>query len=182
MNKKFLPINRVTKRILFFFTALSVFVLFTHTAFTQTKSPVEGVWKIVEYVRPGKNSVGKDTTITNPQPSLIIFTRTYYTEVFVMEDQPRAAVAPVKDRQNPTDAEKIARYEQWKPFAANAGTYEIKGSTLIRHVIVAKSVNIMTRGTPHIQEFKMEDPNTLWLIPTADESAIEPRIKLTRQE
>ena len=32
-----------------------------------------------------------------------------------------------KDRQNLTDAEKIAFYEQWRAFAANSGTYEIKG-------------------------------------------------------
>jgi len=170
------------KKFLFSFSALSVFLLFTHAAFTQTKTPIEGVWKIVEYVRPGKNSANKDTTITNPQPSLFIFTGSYFSEVFVMGDQPRAAVAPVKDRQNPTDGEKIARYEQWRQFAANAGTYEIKGSMLTMHVIVAKNVNLMTRGTPHIQEFRLEDPNTLWLIPTADESAIEPLIKLTRQE
>jgi len=34
----------------------------------------------------------------------------------------------------------------------------------------------------HAVEFKLETPNTLWLIPTADESATEPRIKLTRVE
>jgi hypothetical protein len=58
----------------------------------------------------------------------------------------------------------------------------IKGSTLIRRSIVAKNVNLMTRRTQHIQEFKFEGPDTLWLIPTVDESAIEPRIKLTRLE
>ena len=182
MKKNFLLTNSDLKKILFSFTALSVFLLLPNAAFTQTKNPIEGVWKIVEYVRPGKSSAEKDTTITNPQPGLIIFTGSYYSEVFVMGDQPRAAVAPVKDRQNPTDAEKIARYEQWRQFAANAGIYELKGSTLIRQVTVAKSVTIMTSGKPHIQEFRLEGPNTLWLIPTAVEAAIEPRIKLTRLE
>lgn len=99
-----------------------------------------------------------------------------------MEDRPRPTIAPVKDPRNMTDAEKIARYEQWKPFAANAGTYEIKGSTIIFHVIVSKNVNIMSRGKPQILEFRLEGPNTIWLIPTAEEAAIEPRIKLGRLE
>jgi hypothetical protein len=73
---------------------------------------------------------GAAVTISNPQPSLAIFTRGYYSAVVVTGTQPRAAVAPPKDPQNLTDAEKIARYEQWGPFIAIAGTYEIKGSTL----------------------------------------------------
>lgn len=170
------------KKISLFFTAFAVFLMLTRAAFTQTKNPFEGAWKIVEYVRPSKSSAGKDTTITDPQPSQIIFTRSYFSRMFVMEDRPRPTIAPVKDPRNMTDAEKIARYEQWKPFAANAGTYEIKGSTIIFHVIVSKNVNIMSRGKPQILEFRLEGPNTIWLIPTAEEAAIEPRIKLGRLE
>jgi hypothetical protein len=113
---------------------------------------------------------------------LIIFTRGYYSEVYVTGGQPRAIVAPAKDPQKLTDAEKIALYEQWKPFTANSGTYEIKGSRVIRRAIVAKNVDVMTRRTPNIQEFKLEGANTLWLIPIPDQSATEPRVKLTRME
>jgi len=162
----------------FFFTTVSVFLLLTHAALSQAK--IEGVWKYAEVVVPGKNSAEKDTTITNPQPGLIIFTKSYYCTVAVYE--PRAAVAPAKDPKNLTDAEKIARYEQWRPFAANAGTYEIQGSTIVRHPIVTKNVGNMTRGTPSFQEFKLEGPNTLWLLPTAGTPATEPRVKLTRLE
>jgi hypothetical protein len=162
--------------------SLVFLVLLASTAFAQTKTPFEGVWKISEQIMPSTKPAEKGAVITNPQPSLIIFSRGYYSEVFVRGEKPRAAVAPAKDPQNLTDDEKIARYEQWRQFAANAGTYQIKGSTLIRRSIVAKNVNLMTRGTGHIQEFKFEGPNTLWLIPTVDESTIEPRIKLTRLE
>ena len=96
--------------------------------------------------------------------------------------QPRAAVEPPKDPQNLTDAEKIALYEQWRQFVANSGTYEIKGATITRRPIVAKNVAVMTSGTPNIQEFKLEGANTLWLIPTGDQAATQPRIKLTRVE
>jgi hypothetical protein len=151
--------------------------------FAQAKSPLEGVWKIVEEVAPSTNPAdkGATTTYSNPQPGLIIFTRGYYSTVIVTAEQPRAAVAPAKDPQNLTDAEKIARYEQWRGFAANSGTYEIKGSTLSTRPIVAKSVNLMTRQTPITWEFKLEGPNTLWLIPTG-QSATEPRVRLTKLE
>ena len=148
----------------------------------QTKSPVEGVWRITEVVMPGATPAEKGTTITNPQPSLIIFTRGHYSQLVVRGQEPRAAVAPAKDPQNLTDAEKIARFEEWGPLVANAGTYEVKGSTIIRRATVAKSVEVMTNATPVTSEFKLEGANTLWLIPTGDRAARDPRVKLTRLE
>jgi hypothetical protein len=164
--------------------ALSILfcVLSASAAFAQTKTQVEGVWKVAEVVTPGRNPAEKGATDSNPQPSLIIFTKGYYSQVLVPGAQARTAVEPAKDPQNLTDAEKIARYEQWNQFVANSGTYEIKGSTIIRRVIVAKNVAVMTSGTPNIQEFKLEGPNTLWLIPTGDQAATLPRVKLTRVE
>ena len=162
--------------------ALSIifFLLTANAAFAQTKTPVEGVWKIAERIVPETNPLAKGVTTTNANPpSLIIFTRGYYSQVYLGSVESRAAVERAKDPQNLTDAEKIARYEAWRPLFANAGTYEIKGSALILHPIVAKNPNQMNGRWPAV-EFKLEGPNTLWLI-TA-ESAIEPRIKLTRVE
>jgi hypothetical protein len=149
---------------------------------SQTKTPVEGVWKVAEVLMPSKNAAEKGTTITNPQPGLIIFTKGYYSLLAVRGREPRAAFAPAKDPENLTDAEKIARYEQWSPFTANSGTYEVKGSTLQMHPIVAKSVDVMTSGTAITWEVKVEAPNTLWLIPTSDKAATDPRVKFTRSE
>ena len=163
--------------------ALSIifFLLTASVAFAQTKTPVEGVWKIAERIVPGTHPLAKGVTITNTNPpSLIIFTRSYYSQVYLGSAESRALVARAKDPQNLTDAEKIVRFEQWKPLFANAGTYEIKGSTLSIRPIVAKNANQMNGS--HAVEFKLETPNTLWLIPIADESATEPRIKLTRVE
>jgi len=163
---------------LIFFCALS-----TSAVFGQTKTAVEGVWKIVEEVAPGTNPAdgGATTTYSNPQPGILIFTRGHYSTVIVTAEKPRAVVAPAKDPQNLTDAEKIARYEQCRGFVANSGTYEIKESTLSKRPIVAKSVDLMTRQTPITWEFKLEGPNTLWLIPTG-QSPTEPRVKLMRLE
>jgi hypothetical protein len=149
---------------------------------SQTKTQVEGVWKIAEVLLPPKNPAEKGTTITNPQPGLVIFTKGYYSLLAVRGEQPRAAFAPAKDPGNLTDAEKIARYEQWNPFTANSGTYEVKGSMLLLHPIVAKSVEVMTSGTPITWELKVEGPNSLWLIPPSDRATTDPRVKFTRLE
>jgi hypothetical protein len=146
-------------------------------AVAQKQSSVEGVWKIVEETRSGPNP----SRIDNPQPSLIIFTKGgHYSWVNVMGATSRPRVEPPKDRQNMSDAEKIARYEQWRPFAAHAGTYEIKGSLLIRRPLVAKNVNLMTKESR--MEFKLDGPNTLWLIPLPADVGVEPTIKLTKVE
>jgi len=159
-------------------------VLSASAATAQTEIPIEGVWKISEIVTPGTHprAGGVTRTQTNPQPSLIIFTKAYYSEVYVTGGGPRSSLAPAIDVQNLTDAEKIARYEQWRPFTANAGRYEIKGTTLTKRASVAKNVKVMTRTTPIIWELKMEGPNTVWLVPPADRVATEPRMKLTRLE
>jgi len=149
-------------------------VLSASGGFAQTKSPVEGAWRIAEWVERGE-------TITNPQPGLIIFTRGYYSVAIVMK--PRAALGPTKDPQNLTDAEKIDRFEQWRPFTAISGTYEVKGSMLVMRPIVAKNVWDMTRQTPQEPTFKLEGPTTLWLIPTGDKAEdVGLRMKLTRLE
>ena len=163
--------------------ALSIIflVLTAGAVFAQTKTPVEGVWKIAERIVPGTNPRAKGVAITYKNlPSLIIFTRGHYSQVYLSEDEPRAALPRPKDTQNLTDVEKIARFESWRPFFANAGSYEIKGSALILRPSVAKNPNQMKGRWPAL-EFKLEGPNTLWLIP-AEESTIEPRLKLTRLE
>ena len=149
---------------------------------SQTKTPLEGVWKVAEVLVLSKNPAEKDTTITNPQPGLIIFTKGYYSFLVVRGREPRAAFEPAKDPEHLTDAEKIARYEQWNPFTANSGTYEVKGSMLVFHPIVAKNVEVMTSGTPVTWELKVEAPNSLWLTPTSERAMTNTRVKFTRLE
>lgn len=164
--------------------ALAILFCLFHASviFAQPKSPLEGVWKIAERITPGTDPHAREVTNPRPLPSVIIFTKGYYSQVYETGGEPRTAVARAKDPQNLTDAEKIARYEQWRPFNANSGTYEIKGTRLIIHPIVTKNFNLMTRGTGHAQEFKLEGSDTLWLIPIPEEIGIEPRLKLIRLE
>jgi len=70
---------------------------------------------------------------------LLIFTKGYYSAMAVTADQPRPTLEEPKDPQKLTDAEKIARFDHWRQFIANAVKYEIKGSTLLMHAMVRKT-------------------------------------------
>jgi hypothetical protein len=98
----------------------------------QTRGPIEGVWKIVEWVESGR-------TFTTVQPSLFIFTKGYYSMLFLQTFQLRPPIAAPQTRQNLTDAEKIARFDHWSPFTAASGTYEVGDTTVTLRPIIAKS-------------------------------------------
>ncbi len=141
-------------------------------AFAQTKPAIEGVWKMTEWTESGK-------TNTNPQPALIIFTKSYYSVAMLM-GPPRTDSIPNNMGREVTDAEKIGLYEQWKWFVGISGTYEVNGSTVVLHPIVAKTTWDMNRQTPHEVEIKLEGSNTLWMSPKA--TKVPMRHKYTRLE
>ncbi|HKT81363.1 MAG TPA: hypothetical protein VJP86_14155 [Vicinamibacterales bacterium] len=150
-------------------------LLTAHPESAQTTAPLLGVWKITEVVFPDRSN-------GNPQPSLIVFTRGYYSRVSLEGRAPRSLVERPKDPQNPTAEEKIALYEHWRPLTASAGTYAVRGSTLILESLVAKNAAVMDRAAATNWEIKVEGSDVLWLIPSADRSATEPRMKLQRLE
>jgi hypothetical protein len=101
-----------------------------------TAKALEGVWHVTKVVKTGADA-GTDE---HPQPSLQIFHGGYYSIVRDNGVQPRAAAPEPRDPARLTDAEKLAKYEEWAPFAASAGTYEIKGNKIVTHNLVAKQV------------------------------------------
>ena len=153
--------------------SLALCLLLSSGGFAQTKSPVEGVWKVTEWIEAGK-------TNTNPQPGLIILTRGYYSVAMLM-GAPRTDSIPSDMGREVTDSEKIGLYEQWKWFVGISGSYEVKGSTVVMCPLVAKTTWDMNRQSA--PEFKLEGSNTLWLIPTAKGARnVGLRMKLTRLE
>jgi hypothetical protein len=157
------------KRILFFVIALAPFLLTASIVLAQPKSPIDGVWRITEWIEHGD-------TITHPQPSLIIFTEGYYSVSMLMA--PRNDSMPSERGRKLTDAEKIERFESWKWFVGISGGYEVKESTIVMHPMVAKDPADTKKSEP---EFKLEGSNTLWLIPTAKGATnVGLRMKLTR--
>ena len=102
-----------------------------------TAKALEGVWQVTKVVQAG-------VVNTHPQPSLCMFSRGYYSALRVNGNEPRTQAPAAKDPAHLTDAEKIALYNEWAPYAASAGTYEVKGNTMINHNVVAKMVRGMT--------------------------------------
>lgn len=95
---------------------------------TSSNSGLVGVWRATVVAVRGSNST---TTNTSPPASLFIITRSHYSQIFEMGDVGRADFAAAR----PTDAEKIVAFDA---FAANAGTYQVRGNMLILQPLVAK--------------------------------------------
>jgi hypothetical protein len=154
----------------------AVISLAAEPAAAQSASALEGVWKVTNVEVTGANPL----SVKNPRPSLYIFARGHYSNVSETSTGPRTAAPQAADPANPTDAEKLAKYQEWSQFGAQAGTYEVKGSTLVRHPMVAKNVGALTPADQPA-EFKLSG-NTLVLVsksPTG-QPAREQRLTLMR--
>ena len=105
-----------------------------------------GAWKATEITIGGEN--GAKSTFPPNHPGLLIFTKKY-TGFWNITDVNR----PSYPRQGATDAQKVAA---WEPFQAIAGTYEVKGNIITRHIFIAKDPNNMPPGNWQTLEFKIE--------------------------
>ena len=146
-------------------------------ALAAGKAPsIEGVWKITNVTATGANPM----TNASPQTSLYIFSHGHYSIVADNGPAPRTA-ASVKDPANPTDAEKVAKYQEWAPVTAQAGTYELKGATLIRLPTVAKNVVAIGPGGQAESEIKLTGETLVMISKSpAGQPARELRLTLTR--
>lgn len=105
---------------------------------------ITGVWQIKEIRRQGSSKPISD----KPFPNLFIFTSSHYSMVWVFGAD---AQRPFTSRWNPTDAEKIDRFDS---LVINAGKYEIKDNTLIAHPLMARIPDFM--GGKLICEYHIE--------------------------
>ena len=139
--------------------ALALLIPFPHASSAPPDRGIEGVWRIAEVTVAGAATA--PVTNEDPWPSLVIFTRKYFSFLSIDGTEPRPTHRAPAVRGKPTDAEKLAMYEQWNLFTANAGTYDINGSVLGLRPIVGKMENAMGYRITH--EFKL-DGDTLWMI------------------
>lgn len=150
---------------------------------SPARTPLEGAWRVVEVVTTGANA----ENTPSPQPGLFIFGRKHYSMMRIRGSEPRT---PYKG-EVPTNEEKITAFDS---FVANAGTYEVSGSTLSIRPMVARSPNFMA-GASSRYEFRVEG-STLWLTEKSTDmryrvggqvvpptrAASETRLKLVRLE
>ena len=136
---------------------------------------LRGAWRVAEVTTSGPNA----STDKQPQPGMYIFTNRHYSMMRVTGDKPRAEL--------PTDITK-ATSEQliaaWNPFVANSGTYDVAGETLTTHAMVAKSPNVMKKGSFTVSAIKY-DGKTLTITAVRNQDGPVPNpvtLKLARIE
>jgi hypothetical protein len=148
------------------------FLLTAPSALAQADKLI-GVWKLVEVKLPQMGDRDAQT-MANPQPSLIIFTKKYYSLVEVRGDKARP------DLPENATAEQIAG--SIRQFVANSGTYEVKGSTITRLPIVAKSPNWMNSPHPESEDFRFEGDSLIILYKPSPKLPAPIELKYTRLE
>lgn len=138
----------------------------------QSKASIQGAWRVAETVG-GRGASTPTTTNSSPQPGLYLFTARHYSLTRVVGDRPRTAP---KDPNKPSVAELQENYR----FAAQAGTYQIKGDTITFNRTAALSIANMTTTATATSTFKLEG-STLWLTSKNADGAPS-TVKLTRVE
>lgn len=140
--------------------ALGIGMLLGPAGLTGQGAPpdLEGAWRIVEVVTTGPGAA----TNSSPQPGLLLFTGRYYSYTLITGDRPR----PDLPRGLPT-AEDLLR--AWNPFSANAGTFEVSGSTMTRRPLVSKSPDAMAPGAFNEYTYRVS-ADTLWVTTARNET------------
>ena len=121
---------------------------------TGVATGLQGVWRITE---ASVTSSDGTSTNTEPQPSLYIFSNRHYSTTLIPNDSRQ----PFPDQ--PTDEERLAAFGN---FIANAGTYEIAGSTITIRPMVAKVPNAMT-NPPFTYEYELEADSLVLILKAA---------------
>jgi hypothetical protein len=124
---------------------LATLVLFAGLAGAQS-TPLTGVWRIVEASTPQQ--------ILNTQGGIYIFTGKHFSKLWDRSDKPRADL-----NKDSTDAERLASF---RPLMSKTGTYEVSGTTLTTHTLVANNPSVMHPGNSDSYSFRLEG-NRLWI-------------------
>lgn len=127
----------------------AVTLLVPHAAMAQDNG-LEGVWKLTSVVRGGSQPIN----LTTPAPGYTIYSHGHYASITDNSTLPRKAAPAFKDPANPTDADRLAKFTEWSPMQAQAGTYVLKGATLTRTPEVAKNAGQI--GQPNVQQITVK--------------------------
>ena len=148
------------------FVVMGFLTFATMVVLGQSKPSIQGVWRVVEVTitspTPTLGAGRAKGTYTDLQPSLLIFTGKHYSSLTDTAVKPRPTT-PFKDAGKPTAEEMQA---QWGPFAANAGTYELSGTTLMRYATVAKNPAVQANKKAALRGTIKLDGNNLWITTT----------------
>jgi hypothetical protein len=148
--------------------AMALVLVFQSSLPAQSAGSIQGVWRPVSRTIPATTNPGERSdpfahvpvgTQTNLQPGLMIFTARHYSRTTDTATTPR----PTTQEATPGKATVEELLARWGPFQANAGTYELSGSTLTLRLLVSNNP-AGQRGTFARLTVKMEG-DRLWLTP-----------------
>jgi hypothetical protein len=125
---------------------LVALALFAGIVGAQSTIPLTGVWRITEASTPKQ--------VLNTQGGIYIFTGKYFSKLWDRSETPRRDL-----NKDSTDTERLAAF---RPLMSKAGTYEVSGTRLTTHTLVANNPTTMHPGNSDIYSFKLEG-NTLWI-------------------
>jgi hypothetical protein len=122
----------------------------------RVANQVEGAWRHVE----GRTANG---TVTNNQPGYRLYVDGYYAVVRVNGTTPRPALPDASG----TAAQLQAVYG---PYAAQLGTYEISGQSIIERPLVTLDPQGMTNPAAFVNQSFRVRADTLWVTNTANQN------------
>ena len=140
-------------------------------AATTDANPIEGVWKSV-HVTVTNDEGTEEIEIT--QPSLTIFTATYYASLRIGGGQEPRDLLP----EDPTDEQFNAALRR---FNASAGTYEVKGNEIHTKIILHRNPNTMAEQRERSATFEV-DGDTMYRTFTNSNTGNRLRVKYVRVE
>ncbi len=133
--------------------------------FAQAQDSLEGAWQVQEVMVSGGENEG---TNTDPNLHVLLFTGGHYSRILNFAARPDTGLGP-----DVTDEQRAAVL---RSFRANSGTYEVSGSKLMLHFMLA--LNPAAVGNTAELEYSIEGDK---LMTTAtDDEGVETHMTLTR--
>ncbi len=127
--------------------------------FAQAQGSLEGAWQRTEVMISGGPNEG---TNTDPTLHLLLFTGGHYSRILNFAARPD----PLPEGESATDERILASYAS---FRANSGTYDVSGSRLMLHFMLALNPNAVGNTTE--AEYRI-DGDKLIFTTTNDEGVV----------
>ena len=129
--------------------------------FAQAQGSLEGAWQTTEVMVTGGSE--EDTTDTDPNLSVILFSAGHYSAMRNVGDRPD----PVPEGQTLTDEDRLAAFAA---FRAGSGTYEVSGSKLMLHVMMNRNPGDV--GNTNEVEYRIEGDKLMMTFAPNDEGRV----------
>ncbi len=129
--------------------------------FAQAQGSLEGAWQTTEVMVTGGSE--EDTTDTDPNLSVFLFTAGHYSAMRNVGDRPD----PVPEGQTLTDEDRLAAFAA---FRASSGTYEVSGSKIMFHSMLNRNPGDV--GNTNEVEYRIEGDKLMMTSTPNDEGRV----------